>query len=129
MGKRIAVVGTRFTPLHGRKWEERIREFVESLPDDVELVTIGAPGTDRTAAEYARRRGLKVTLMFPDAGYSDDPRYFVHRNTRLVQEADEVHAFWDGQSAGTRHAIAAARHMKVPVVVHYVHDQEWELVK
>lgn len=123
----MAVVGTRFTPLCKEKWARRIKEFVDRLPPDTEIITAGAPGTDRTAAEYARAKGLKVTVLFPDIPYSHDPRYFLHHNRSIVEGADEVHAFWDGISAGTHHAIHLARYLNRPLQVHYVYDQDWEV--
>lgn len=86
----------------------------------------GAPGTDLTAASYAKSRGMRVTVLFPDVVYGDDPKFFIHRNTAVVNKVDELHAFWDGNSRGTRHAIVLAKSMSKTVQVHYVHDQDWE---
>ena len=129
MGKRIAIVGTRFTRLHSQKWIDQIQEFIDALPPDTEVFTGGAPGTDLTAAECARERGLKVHVLFPDAQYSQDARFFVHQNRSIVGDADEVHAFWDGLSAGTHHAIQLARFLKIPLHVHYIHVDDWDARK
>ena len=40
--------------------------------------------------------------------------------------ADELHAFWDGQSPRTHHAIIHARETGKPVHIHNVLDEEWE---
>ncbi|MEX2599078.1 MAG: hypothetical protein WD533_05415 [Dehalococcoidia bacterium] len=128
MGKRIGIVGTRFTRLHSPNWEQEIRDFIYTLPDDVEIIVNGAPGTDQAAKRFAEVRGLKVTELFPDADYSLDKRYFMHRNGLVVEKADEIHAFWDGHSAGTQHAIKLARHLKVPIHVHHVMSENWQRV-
>ena len=129
MGKRVAVVGTRFTALQSNKWAKRIEQFLDALPPDTEVLTGGAAGTDRAVADYAAARGLKVTTLIPEGPDSDDPRYFVHSDRTIVELADELHAFWDGESAGTHHAIQAAKHLKVPVHIHFVHDEDWEVLR
>ncbi len=128
MGKRIGIVGTRFTPLHSPKWEQEIQAFIDSLPDDTEIIVNGAPGTDQAAIDAAIERGIKVTVLFPDAEYSSDQRYFMHRNGLVVERSDEVHAFWDGHSAGTLHAIQLARHLGVPLHIHNVMSENWQRV-
>lgn len=128
MKKRIGIVGTRFTRLHSPKWELEIEKFINSLPQDTEIIVNGAPGTDQAAIQFASERGLKVTVLFPEAEYSSDQRYFMHRNGLVVEKADEVHAFWDGHSAGTLHAITLARHLKVPIHIHNVMVENWQRV-
>jgi hypothetical protein len=125
---RIGVVGTRFTPLHSPKWQLEIEQFIDSLPPDSEIVVNGAPGTDHAVIQAAEERGLKVTVLFPGGRYGNDPRYFLHRNKTVVDQVDELHAFWDGESHGTRHAIILARHQGVPVHVHMVHNETWQRV-
>jgi hypothetical protein len=128
MSKRIGIVGTRFTRLHSPKWEQEIKALIDSLPDDTEIIVNGAPGTDQAAIRFAEERGLNVTVLFPNAEYSTDKRYFVHRNGLVVEHADEVHAFWDGNSHGTQHAIKLARHLKVPIHIHNVMVENWQRV-
>ena len=126
MGKVIAIVGTRFTHLHSAKWEKRIFEFIDSLNPDTEIISNGAPGTDITAIGYARAQGIKVRVLFPNTDYTHDPHFFLHTNETVVGMADELHAFWDGQSPGTHHAIIYAREIGKPVHIHNVLDEEWE---
>lgn len=128
MGKRIGIVGTRFTDLHSPEWRARLRQVIDSFPPDAEVVVNGAPGTDQEAADYARSRGLKVKLLFPNEDYSHDPHYFVHRNGLVVENSDEVYAFWDDISAGTRHAITIAKHQGVPCHVIHVLDENWQRI-
>ncbi|MBM3940313.1 MAG: hypothetical protein FJ318_05380 [SAR202 cluster bacterium] len=125
---RIGVVGTRFTPLHSPKWLLEIESFVKSLPQDAEVVVNGAPGTDEAVVEMGRARGLKVTVLFAGDDYGSDPRFFLHRNRTVIDHADELHAFWDGESHGTLHAITLARHQGLPVRVHMVHSEAWQRV-
>ena len=126
MGKRIGIVGTRFTELHSSEWRSKLHEAIDSLPSDAEIVVNGAPGVDQEAATYASGKGLKVTILFPGDTYSDDPRYFVHRNGLVVENADELYAFWDDVSAGTLHAITIAKHAGIPCHVIHALDHDWQ---
>jgi 1-aminocyclopropane-1-carboxylate deaminase/D-cysteine desulfhydrase-like pyridoxal-dependent ACC family enzyme len=101
--KRIAIVGSRdFQNL------QLVDHFVASLPADTIIVSGGARGVDRRAEEAAKRRGLRTIIYHADwethgkaAGYL--------RNQDIVDEADEIVAFWDGVSNGTWHSINLAR--------------------
>ncbi len=126
MGKRIGIVGTRYGEFEAHLWDEKLREILDGLPDDVEIIVNGAPGTDRRAMEIAHERGLKVTVLFPDEAWSQSARYFIHRNAAVVEQADEVYAVWDGRSAGTLHAITLARHRKVPIHIVRVRTENWQ---
>ena len=53
MGKRIGMVGTRFTELHSSVWREQAAHVIASLPDDTVLVVNGVPGVDQEAASLA----------------------------------------------------------------------------
>ena len=126
MGKRIGMVGTRFTPLHSSVWREQVAQIIASLPDDAVLVVNSAPGVDQEAANLAKARGLTVETLFPEDDYTDSHQYFVHRNAALVESADEIYAVWDGNSPGTRHAITLAKHRGVPVHVSNVFQKDWQ---
>ena len=130
MGKRVGIVGTRFSDLHSPVWRETLRNLISSLPDDAEVIVNGAPGADEEAARLAQERGLQVHVLFPDEYYGDDyrndPSHFVHRNGAVVDFADEVHAVWDGNSHGTQHAITLAKHRGVPIHVHNVLQADWQ---
>ena len=65
MGKRIGMVGTRFTALHSSVWREQVAQIIASLPDDAVLVVNSAPGVDQEAASLAKARGLTVRNPVP----------------------------------------------------------------
>lgn len=126
MVKRIGIVGTRFSSLHSPSWREQVQQIIASLPDDVAVVVNGAPGTDEEAARLAEARGLPVEVLFHGEEFSDDPHFLLHRNSAVVDRSDEVYAVWDGNSAGTRHAITLAKHKGVPVHVVNVMHEDWQ---
>lgn len=110
----IAIVGSRnFDRLEWvRKGVEALVERALATGRPVEIVSGGARGVDAEAASVVRRRllkGGKVTLheVVPDwdkVGRSAG----IERNVRIIELAEIVVAFWDGQSRGTWHAISEA---------------------
>lgn len=80
------------------------------------IISGGAKGADHLAEKYAAEHGLPITV-FPaewerfgkSAGYK--------RNMKIVEAADEIAAFWDGQSKGTKHTIDFADDKGKPVYV------------
>ena len=89
---KVAVIGSRSLT---------VRNLEEYLPQGVtEIVSGGAKGIDTCAREYA----LKLTEFLPD--YQRYGRSApLRRNLEIIRYADQVIAFWDGQSHGTRFVI------------------------
>lgn len=87
------------------------------LPTDTtEIVSGGARGVDACAREYARRHGLKLTEFLPD--YAQYGRQApLRRNLQIIDYADRVLAFWDGQSHGTTYVIRQCRLQGKPIRV------------
>ena len=92
-----------------------IDEYVRGLADDVTVVSGGALGVDTRGEASAKKRGLKTLVFLPD--YERYGRYQAPliRNTTIVENSDEVTAFWDGESTGTHHAIMEAERLQRPV--------------
>ena len=105
---RIAIVGSR-----GATVTEEELERV--LPAGVtEIVSGGAQGIDTCAARFAAARGIRLTIFRP--AYDRYGRAApLRRNEQIVTYADEVIAFWDGQSRGTAHALACVRREGKPL--------------
>jgi hypothetical protein len=106
----VAVVGSRdFADL------DRVRRFVASLPAGVVVLSGGARGVDRCAAQAARARGLRVVELFAD--WERDGPYLAGRirNQQVVERCDRMVAFWDGRSTGThdawQRAVQLRRHL------------------
>jgi predicted Rossmann fold nucleotide-binding protein DprA/Smf involved in DNA uptake len=65
-----------------------------------EIVSGGAIGPDRIAAEYARNNGIILVEFLPEyARYRGGAPHV--RNRQIAECADEVLAFWGGKSKGT----------------------------
>lgn len=100
---KVAIVGSRDYPAR-----RDVEAYVAALPANTVVVSGGARGVDTWAADAAIQRELTVVIIRADwerhgkaAGYL--------RNALVVEEADQVVAFWDGTSRGTKHTIELAR--------------------
>ena len=96
---KIAVIGSR---------NLRIENIGEYIPSDCnEIVSGGAVGIDRCAAEYAVEKSIKLTEFLPI--YEKYGRGApIVRNRQIVDYADKILAFWDGKSRGTLSVIKYA---------------------
>lgn len=66
----------------------RVRRFIASLPADVVVLSGGARGVDRSAADAARARGLDCLEYFAD--WDRDGRYLVSTAFLLEPAAENV---------------------------------------
>ena len=82
-----------------------VKNLEDYIPENVtEIVSGGARGIDSCAREYAERVGIKLTEFLPD--YSKYERAApLKRNEQIAEYADEVLAFWDKKSRGTKYTI------------------------
>ena len=97
---RVAVVGSRGLEVH---------DLEKYLPEGTTcIVSGGARGIDSCAKRYAVENGVDYVEYLPDyAKYGR--RAPLVRNDQIVENADVLLAFWDGQSRGTAYTIRRAR--------------------
>lgn len=115
---RLAVVGSRGFD-HYSFAEFVLDEFRETSPTPLVIVSGGARGADLMASLYATRNELEYVVHLPmwdkhgkSAGYI--------RNVDIVNDCDELVAFWDGKSKGTLHSINTAKKQgKTVTVIRY----------
>ncbi len=93
-------------------------DLKEYLPEGTtEIVSGGARGVDTCAREYALENGLKLTEFLPD--YQSFGRGApLRRNIEIIDYADVVLAFWDGESRGTKFVIDNCRKRDKKVIVY-----------
>ena len=102
---KIAIIGSR--NLTNIILDEYVPKKVE------EIVSGGAVGVDFCAAEYAKRKNLPLTEFLPE--YERYGRAApIIRNKKIVDYADKILVFWDGNSKGTLSVIKYAEKTKKP---------------
>jgi hypothetical protein len=111
LSKKIAIVGSRkFKKL------SLVKDFVDSLSVDTTIVSGGALGVDQIAEASALAREMPTKIFLPDWKGLGLKAGTV-RNAKIVEEADEVVAFWDGESKGTLITIEMARKSGKPLKI------------
>jgi hypothetical protein len=100
---KVAIVGSRHYPEL-----DRVRRFVTSLPAGTTVITGGASGVDAAAGDAARERSLGLIKLPPRFEESTDPQASARRNQQLIDAAEVLVAFWDGESQGTRRTVERA---------------------
>jgi predicted Rossmann fold nucleotide-binding protein DprA/Smf involved in DNA uptake len=83
------------------------------------IVSGGAIGADTLAARYAKERNIPIIEFKPDYARHGRTAPLV-RDRLIVDEAEEIVAFWDGNSRGTKYTIDYARTMNKPVMIFMV---------
>lgn len=96
---KIAIVGSRSVT---------ISDIGKYLSGCDEIVSGGAKGVDSCAAEYAKKNGLKLTEFLPQYELYGRAAPII-RNKQIVDYADKLVIFWDGESKGTRSVIEYAK--------------------
>lgn len=93
---KVAIIGSRKLNV------ENLQDYLPEGTD--EIVSGGARGIDTCARNYALKNDLKLTEFRPE--YNKYGRGApLRRNETIVNYADMVLAFWDGESKGTKFVI------------------------
>lgn len=79
------------------------------IPDNI--VSGGAKGADTLAAQFAAEMDIPLLVFKPDYQKYGRGATLV-RNTQIIENADVVFAFWDGQSKGTKDSINKAKKLQ-----------------
>ena len=92
------------------------------IPDEaVEIISGGAEGVDALAAEYAKKKGLRLTVFLPQYEHYGFAAPIV-RNKAIVDYADKIIAFWNGNSRGTLSVIKYAKKSGKPCEIVFLSD-------
>lgn len=107
---RVAVIGSRSLSLD-------ISKFIPA--GTTEIITGGAEGIDMSAERYADEHRLSKHIIRPD--YAKHGRAApLYRNQRIVNLADLIIAFWDGESDGTAFTVKYARQVRKPLKIYKI---------
>lgn len=103
-------------------------EHLAEYEDLTHIVSGGARGADSLAQRYAEEKGLNMTVHLPDWDKYGKSAGF-RRNQYIVDEADAVIAFWDGNSVGTKHTIDITRKTQKYLNIVRVNSEEGNMSK
>ncbi len=110
---KVAIVGSR------NSCEEDYNFLLSEIPQNTsEIISGGAKGIDKLAERFAKEHSLKLTEIIPD--YENAPAVKsapLIRNKDIVDRADMVFAFWDGESKGTAFTVSYCLTSQKPVKV------------
>lgn len=121
----LGIIGTRYY----NDYEQLENQLDIMFPSDgpVKISTIvsgGARGADALAERYAKERGIK--LIVHRAEWDKHASKYIAaytRNKEIVNDCDQIVAFWDGKSTGTKMTIGIAKKNNVPVTI-FRYDQK-----
>lgn len=118
---KVAVVGSRIDQSDTRYPAVRnmVMSMVESIPYPCTIISGGARGVDSFAEEGAKAVAQKF-ICFPADWDTYGKRAGYMRNERIVDAADIVLAFWDGESKGTKHSIDLALKKRKNLRVYFI---------
>ena len=109
---KIAIVGSRKgVPLH------EVTDYISTLPSDTTIVSGGAIGVDQTAENAAIYRGLNTIIFLPNFTLYPGNQAYFKRNEQIAEACDEMVAFHNGYSRGTKHTIACVKSLNKPVTI------------
>jgi hypothetical protein len=113
----LAIVGTRNFNNYDLLKSIILQNY--NLNDINYIVSGGARGADSLAEKFALDFGIETKIFLPDWDkYGKSAGYI--RNCLIIENADIIVAFWDGQSKGTKHSIdLAAKGKKELKIVRY----------
>ncbi len=105
---KVAVIGSR---------NLYIQNLELYLPKNItEIVSGGAFGIDRCARDYAIKNGLPIIEFLPNYEKFGQAAP-LKRNDQIIQYADQILAFWDGNSMGTKYVIEKCKCIGKPIRV------------
>lgn len=98
---KVAVIGSRTFNDY-----EEVKRTLSSIKI-TEIISGGATGADTLGERYAKENNIPTKIFLPDWAKHGKAAGFL-RNTDIVNAAEMVVAFWDGESRGTKDSIEKA---------------------
>lgn len=94
--------------------EKSCLEIFNSLRGFPLVISGDAAGADQLGVKFATEHGIPV-LHMPAKWSLYGKRAGMIRNRKMLEQADRLIAFWDGQSSGTVNMIQIAKEKGIPV--------------
>ena len=108
---KLAVIGTKkFTDFNF------LSSTLKKIPNIELIISGGALGTDTLAKKFAIQNKIEFLEFPPDyKKYGDKAKHI--RDKLIVEECDELIAFWDGKCEGTKYTMDYAKGLGKPVKI------------
>jgi hypothetical protein len=74
------------------------------------IISGGAKGVDQLAEIFAQKYNKELKIFYPDWNIYGAKAAFI-RNTLICENSDQIVAFWDGKSKGTKMTIDIANRL------------------
>ena len=97
-------------------------DFYLDPKDYGEVVTGGAAGVDTLAEKWAKKNNLEWICFLPQYEIYGGKYAPLKRDEDMVNYSDELIAFWDGKSSGTKYTIDYALSLGRKVTLHLIED-------
>ena len=107
---KVAVIGSR-----GFDDYEMVKTALSPLKITL-LISGGAKGADLLGERYANENNIETLIFKPD-WKKHGAAAGVLRNTYIVNNADTIIAFWDGESKGTKDSISKAKKLEKNIII------------
>ena len=92
-----------------------LKKVLQSL-EITAIISGGARGADTLARQYALENKIHLTEILPNWNLHGKSAGF-KRNIEIVNKCEQLVAFWDGQSKGTKYSIELAQDKNKPVYI------------
>ena len=102
---KIAVIGSRDIEPQIEKIIKDIQKITQEKPT---IISGGAKGADQQAKRAAQRMGWDYEEYRPNYEKYGKPATMI-RNRQIIEQAEYILAYWNGQSKGTAQAIEYAK--------------------
>lgn len=107
---KVAVIGSRgFTDY------EEMKRILSSIKITL-LISGGAIGADKLGERYAKENNIETKIYLPDWNKHGKCAGFL-RNTQIIEDAELVIAFWNGNSKGTLDSIKKAEKLNKKTLI------------
>jgi hypothetical protein len=80
------------------------------------IVSGGAKGADSLGERWANENNIRTLIFKPEWEFYGKRAAFI-RNQLIVVNCDQVIAFWDGESKGTKHALDLCKKINKPYTI------------
>ena len=111
---KLAVIGTKkFTDFNF------LSTTLRKIPSIEMIISGGALGTDTLVKKYAIQNKIEFLEFPPDYKKFGDKAKHI-RDKLIVEECDELIAFWDGECEGTKYTMDYAKQLGKPVNIIHV---------